>query len=830
MPDLYDCLQTAIDANEIDMTRAQRAQAEFLELKQRYARTMPEAAAAAAAERDVKKATQAATAERRHSMVAQLQRLRANALFVQRADRPDLALKSVLAFGEGRGHKVFGVEATHKSIRRQLLGEMSQVLETFGKDLLGRTRKPALLRNVAREMHREATGDAAAAELATAARAAFERARAMFDAHGGHIGELADFGMPHAHDARAMKAAGFEAWRDAVSDRLDWSRIEDFATGQPFAPPGRKPDPRAAERFLKDVYDGIVTESWNRRVPSMVPSGRALYNRRADHRLLHFRSADDWLDYNEAFGAAEPYSAIIRHVDTMARDIALMRVLGPNPRGGLEHMIQTAERRAHLAGDKRMVDRVKAAADTARNMLDDVTGAANDPIRYGMAKFFGGVRALLTGAQLGSAPLSAVTDLWTMRMAAKTMGMNPGNLMSRSVQLMSSHATRETAASMGYVADVLAETGSAQARFLQDGVAPEIAQRIASGVIRASGLAFWTDMHRLAFQMEMSGYLGANAGRALDQVDEPLRRLLTSRGITAEDWAKLSDPELLFRPEGGAFIAPVTWRRAAIAAGMGQAEADGLATRLGAIIEEQLEFAVPTASLEGRAMLRGVGQPGTFAGELIRSVTMYKSFALSITINQIRRAMAQRAAGGSPALYAAELIAGLTVFGGLAVQLKEISKGRDPRPMTDPRFWGAAFLQGGGVGIFGDFLSSGVSRAGGSFAETLAGPVVGLGGDVLRAGVSNAGRVLEGREPLLGRDLVNLGRRYTPGSSLWYGRLALDRTLWDPMQRLLDPEAETQWRRAMQRARRERGVEYWWAPGEAEPARAPELGNIAGGR
>jgi hypothetical protein len=71
--------------------------------------------------------------------------------------------------------------------------------------------------------------------------------------------------------------------------------------------------------------------------------------------------------------------------------------------------------------------------------------------------------------------------------------------------------------------------------------------------------------------------------------------------------------------------------------------------------------------------------------------------------------------------YALGFFAATTIGGALALELKEIAKGKDPRPIPrakDPalehaEFWGAAMLQGGGWGIFGDFLGSTENRFGG---------------------------------------------------------------------------------------------------------------------
>jgi hypothetical protein len=434
---------------------------------------------------------------------------------------------------------------------------------------------------------------------------------------------------------------------------------------------------------------------------------------------------------------------------------------------------------------------------------------------------------VLTSIQLGSAALSAVTDAQTIRSAAKIMGMNPNNVLGRSVSLMASNATRETAARMGYVADTLADMGSTAARFTGDIAAGEWAERLSSFTLRASGLSFWTDMNRIAFQMEFAGFLADNADRAFDEIDAPLRRLFDDRGIRAADWDLLRNPDHLFRAENGAtFLSPMHWLKTQDV--LPPAEAEGLAMRLQMAIDEQLELAVPQATLEGRARFLGNTVPGTFGGELLRSTAMYKSFALSLTLGQYRRFMSLPA-GMDRLGYAASFGAGMFVLGALAVQLKEVSKGHDPRPMDRWAFAMAALLQSGGLGIFGDFFASETSRVGGGIAETLAGPVAGAAGDVIGPVASNVQRLAEGRDPLIGRDIANLVRYDTPvASSLWYGRLAYDRIVADQLQTFLDPDAETQWRRQERRRERDYGNTSWWKRGELAPSRTPDLTSAIG--
>ncbi len=814
MVNMNDCLQVAIDNGEIDPRRGKDSQAAYNQLVDRYKTSMPLHVAEAAAAADLKVAVRRMTNSRAHAVIEQLKTAqRNNAIYGAPDATPNLLIRNLER-----------TRFERDGIMKQIHGDIAEFLRENARDLKGDPRNKVLLGDVVRELHGEKTGNAHAAQMAQAIQRAQTRLRTLFNAHGGDIGELADFGMPHVHDVSKLRKAGFDTWRDDVFDKIDWNRITDNTTGKPFALGGR-PNRAAADRFLKDVYDGITTRGWNRREASFSPGGKALYNQRADARVLHFKNADMWMQYNEHFGGTNPFDSIVSHLDGMARDIALMRNFGPNPQAGLDHALQVLEKSANLALDDKMAAKLAAKSKLAKAMLGQMDGSGNVPANHAWAAFFAGTRQMLTAAQLGSATLSAVTDLATVRMAAKAVGMNPNNTISRATKLIASKASRQEAAAMGYVADTLADAGSASARYLGDVWSPEITERFSNFVMKASGLSHWTDMNRIAFQMEFGAHLAQQVGKKFDDMDPLIRKALEMGGITADDWAKIADPAALFiAPNGARFIATKHWLETT---SLPRAEAEGLAIRLQSVFEEQMEFAIPSVSLEGRAKFIGDSAPGTIGGELLRSSAMYKNYAISLTLNQYRRIMALETKTAR-AVYAAQLVGGMTIMGAFAVQLKELSKGRDPRSMDDVGFWGAAMAQGGGIGIFGDFFKSETSRSGGGLAETLAGPVVGLAGDATRLVASNATRAFEGKDTFIGRDITNLARRYTPGTSLWYARTPLDRLTWDQMQRFLDPDAEKQFRRAEKRQQREYGNASWWAKGQALPRRAPDLSNALG--
>jgi len=830
MANIHDCLDRAATDGLVEPGRAAAAKAEYDQLVDRFVAGgmgLPQAEAEAAG--ILREVTKAATVARRHAMIHQLQaQVRLRGIILHASD-PAKALKSLLEYDDGSfaaGFTGETVRSLRDAIEKGFMGQIADVLRATGTDAFGRNRDPATLRNVIRELHGQASGDAKAAQLAQAMRTVQERGRLLFNAHGGNIGKLADYGLTHTHDARAIRKAGFDGWAAETFDRLAWHRITDHQTGKAFTTaPGGRPNRAAGMAFLRRVYDEISSDGWVNRTPSTVTAGKALYNQRAEHRVLHFKDGDAWMDYNAKFGATDPFSAMLGGLRGLAQDIALMRVLGPNPRAGLEFASQIAKQRAAMMPGENMRNSVGKAAGTARLMLAHLDGSANTPAEGGRAwaSFWSGTRGILTGVQLGSAFLSSMTDNVTVRMGAKVAGLNGNNITARAMALMGSEHARVQAANAGYIMDSLADMSTAAARNGLDEMMPDIARRISTFVMRASLLSRWTDAWRVAIQMEFASELGTNATRAFADLPEKLRHTLDRRGITPADWDHLRSA--IYSPKPGtAFIHPQHWLQNQRA--LPPAEAEGLALRLQMVAEEMLEVMMPTFNLQARAKVIGDARPGTLRGEAARIALQYKNYPIAFTIGQFQRIRWGKV--GSRVGYTAALIAGMTAMGALSVQMKEIAKGRDPRPMTDGKFWLAAMIQGGGAGIFGDFLYATESRAGGGLAETLAGPAVGLAADAIGLVGRNAMALAKGEDTALGRDVANFVRYNTPvGSSLWYVRVAFDRLIADPLQQILDPDAEEVFRRRIRQQQRDYNNDYWWSPGDASPTRGPDLSNAA---
>lgn len=220
---------------------------------------------------------------------------------------------------------------------------------------------------------------------------------------------------------------------------------------------------------------------------------------------------------------------------------------------------------------------------------------------------------------------------------------------------------------------------------------------------------------------------------------------------------------------------------------------------------------------------------GTVARALASSVFMYKSFLITNLFTHLMPAVSKAWDGAKTGNVAkmehlASILVGTTIMGAAAIHMKDVSKGRETRDMNDWKFWKAAALQGGGFGLFSDFLFSDFSRFGRSPMVEALGPIAGLVEDVrqmakgtLDQGVNEAMGEKAQKDRNIPRDLFKLAKRNIPAVNLWYSRLIVERLFLDQIEKQLDPRAEMKWRKADQRFYRDTGQKLYWRRGELAP-------------
>jgi len=773
------------------------------------------------------------------------------------------------------------VEGKRKAILGQAHARLEEMIWAFRKTgFTGRRMNVAKMENVVRELFDGGSGDAAAKAFADAWTEVSENLRQRFNRAGGAVGKLEKWGLPQVHDARALRKRGLAQWKADTLALLDPAKMRHPISGQPMT------TAQVAES-LDVVYRRIVTDGLVD-APAGAGGGRgALHKQHAEHRFLVFKNADAWMKYQKLYGtggAEGIFAAMMNHVNVMSRDIAAMEVLGPNPGLTLEAMIGFVRKEGANAGaglpaifpTKSPVGlpwnpETYAASkiQRARDMWAHMHGSANVPVNGFLANTLSAVRNITFATALGSATLSSVTDLGRQQIHRRFAGVfktahtgrdlrgatNPMVVLGDVVQQFKSLNRRE-AVRAGLILESATHVLHESARYAGSFNGPMWSQVFADRMLTWALLTPWTQANRHVFGLSIMAEVADNVGKRFAELDPGLQRLFGRYGMGAAEWdairqftpSVMGDADTFVRgrqPGADAFPknpTPSTIRDAGkLMAGSQAGEAldpirylkatdiadERLAERYLEMILQETERAVPSGTVANKALWVGQNQPGTFRGELMRSVSMLKSYGTIVLMQDWGRVASEVGQGRKlrGARFMASIVISSTVLGALALQLKSLSRGEDPRPMDEPEFWGAAMMQGGGMGIYGDYLFGSVNRFGGGFAGSLAGPVTSRASNLWNLTGGNLIQFGQDEPTNFGRESVSFARMNL--SMPFYLRLAYERVLLDELQKVADPDAYQAFRRKASKLKTQFKTGYWWAPGEAGPRRAPDFGNIA---
>ena len=789
------CIPDMVKRGEIDAARGKRMKDLFDDLETFYGKSMgPDAAAAEASEATLRQLRAEARLKKRQTLL-QINRQREAVQDVARfRGKSRYAAVSALLDDDDRApYRGGNVTTAAQRIEFQMHGRIGEFIERHRNTLLGKPDDPQGLDDVARELAGQASGNERARVFAESLRDTFETLRQRFNSAGGNIRKLDSYALPHRHDALKVRAASKAQWLADITPELDRAKMIDDRTGAPLS------DERLAE-VLDGIHDTIRTAGLNGEPSTAFRGPGKVASRRAEHRVLHFRDGDAWLRYNAKYGADHSvFNAIMGHIRGMSKDIALMERLGPNPDATVRYLLDAADI-AEAKGNDVLVGAVEsksAGRKRAEDLWRYVKGETSVPvvpesvIGRGVLAGTYGARNWNVASMLGSAMISAMSDTHTGVLARKFYGLPDTRALSYYLRqfVPRSKESRDLATRLGAGMHQAAQGMTSTVRLFGEARGPAWTQVMADSTLRVSGLSLWTEKGQEMFVTDLLGALGDVRDRPWDNLPAGMRAAMERNGIDKFDWTAIRQSEPI-RTASGTYIDP-------------QAVMDRKAgERLADMVLRGRAAAVIDTSPTSRVAVNFGTTPGTLGGEVIRNSFQFKGFAGALAIKQYR----------------------MTMFGALTIQLREIAKGRDPRPMDDWEFWSDALLQGGGLGIAGDLIGVFSNDRIDSVGQFFGGPNVALVTDAVR-GVKTAlpGKEREDgtyREGNPGKAALRFAKRHLPGTNLWYARLAFERLIIDTLDEQVNPDVE------LDRARQQRTAEknhqgFWWAPGSMAPERAP---------
>lgn len=696
----------------------------------------------------------------------------------------------------------FGVEQRKDAILALDMADMSKSIDAYAGALGYKiTRQDAL--NVVKEIGRPgSTGDANARALAEVWVKGREAARERKNAAGADIGKLRNWIMPQAWGVPGMKKAGKVAFIEDAMKHIDRTRYWDDATG-------RQLDEKELREALGYAFETITTDGLNEPVSGVQGRG-SLAKRLGVHRELHFKDADGWYSMAEKYGEKDILTMMTSTVRKDARDIAILETYGPNPKAGFDGALALAK---HL-------DRSNKGSWMAKNYFAELTGENNAPASELVANSMLGLRQWLVATKLGGMLLSQLNDIAVSLAIARTNGLGMGDaikLMAKSLN-PANKADQALARRQGILAQSIINDVAQRYGETVKGVT--LASRFASATVKLSGGEWWTNGMKRASMTLIGAHL--NDFVTGKKQGPEFQAMLDRYGIGAKELEILKQVEAV-DIYGEKILTPTAVKL------LGDTpEIRETALKVAQMMIEEADTMVPTPGLKERAMMKSGTKPGTLSGEFMRSVALFKTFTLTMTTKVLPRIFnRQSLKTARGAGIAAQFALSMVILGGVSYELKEIAKGRNPRDIFDPSFWGSAAAQSGGLGIFGDFLFEDYNRFGSGAWATLGGPVASTIEDAVKLTAGNLRQAGKGEETDFAAEVIKSVKDNTPFLNLWYARAAVDHLIFNQIQEAANPGYL---RRMRKRVEKENDQSFFWNPEDVLPTEGPSFSEAAGGR
>jgi len=790
--------------------------------------------------------------------------------FIRNKERLDLAgskfigLKSLLG-----GHAGFiraSVDVDQKATRARILGDLHADLDAKG--LVGAYNKDEVSRALAKEMAElnlpnpkaNISGNPRAFEIAKIINKHMKRTINELNSKGAWIREVEGYITRQSHDSEKLRKMGFAGWYNLLLDKLDKEAT--------FKERGVL---EADEKdFLLEVYDNLVTGDHNKHgqlrfgVKEALSKSGFVAKKNSHERVIHFRDSDAWFDYNLEAGTGSLQSSINRSFQYMADDLGLMQNMGPNPHQMLEDL-----KRAAINDLKPIAADVKdlKASKRAQREIDKIKGDALDNIMSvldGSTDLIGGNflarqnAALRAGVRMNTMGATVLTSFTDVASTASEMnyqfGTNYLGSVAKEMTRLGTGLSKEGKSEMYRILGVMADRmiGEYHMRFDADGSMPGQRAKLEWIYYTLNGQRGWDAFRKSGAVAGMLSNLAGLSKLKFNDIPMETRRVMGLYEIDESQWSLFK--KIVRKDESGTdFVTPELVKDiedSDISKIIGKSDRKSidqykqrLERNVRAYAVDRADHAVPTPGANERAILLRGTQRGTPEGEALRHFAIFKSFPTAYLSKIMMRDTSGKLpipADGGPIQATefglrgaveglregkgawgaiAQTMVGMTGLAYMSMVAKDLAKGLEPRDPTKAETWLAAMAQGGGFGIYGDFMFGEFNRYGMSVTQTFLGPTANLFDDIgslyakFRDGddvAASAVRIIRNNMGILASFAPN---RYiaVPAilTNMFYTRAALDHLFLYQLQENMNPGFL---RRMEKRIMQERGQEFIISP------------------
>ena len=524
----------------------------------------------------------------------------------------------------------------------------------------------------------------------------------------------------------------YKAWRDFVMEKLDQERT--FAGVEDI------------EEFMLFVYNSLVKNQYLKSDGAEFTFGSRQTARGKDvakaaglsaKRVLHFKTADNWFDYNDKFGVGNLKESFFSGLQTAGRNIGIMDTLGTKPADNFSKIKKAVGNKLNKLGRSTQDLASDAKFDKFLKVVD---GSIYTVENFAVAKYSAIARAIASMAKLGGATVSAAADIGLYGSEMRYQGRSFLGGMAEAVgslgKIKNTQQKKDIAEGLGFIADntIYDVAGRYQ-----------VGDNLSKGFTKAQRfffklnlLSWWTNSLKEGAMLGMANYFAKQKNLAFDSLNPQLKSLFNVYNIDSTKWNIIRKTAMEKADDGKEFINIGLLDQISDAdvkkiTGLDdlskrelQIEKDKFKASVSGMLLDRSIYAVIEPDARVKATLTQGYLGGTGMGEAIRFFGQFKAFPLSIVQKVLGREIDyfkgpnKDLARGIVGLGSIIVTSGL--LGYLSMTIKDLLKGRSPRDPTKLNSVMAAFLQGGGLGIYGDVLFQ-ETRSGGDIIGNIAGPV-----------------------------------------------------------------------------------------------------------
>ena len=690
--------------------------------------------------------------------------------------------------------------------------KLVNAIRSLGKDAWNDFSEGRIDLEIMREMIGEPTGVKGAKDIARILKQSQNSWRLRLNDLGANIGELDDWITRTTHNTEKMAAAS-KGSRLLDDNRLAWVEYIQTKLNLKRTFPDVN-DPIEINKILSSIYDSLMTgDHLKYGGTNSIYGTKNVTNRLNSSRVLHFKDLQARQEYNIKFGEPSLQTSVFNVLTSSAKNIVMMQELGTNPQDTFNKILALLKKK-YKSSDYEIVRDLNF--ENFKGSFAEIDGSANIAGSQILAKIGEVVRSTGDMARLGGTVITSFADLGPYMTTTNFQGRGLLTGLFEAINGLLGGNNKAAMEALEVISNsvVVSNRGNVYA----DGADGTGAiNNLRNKFFKWNGLNGWVASLKSSMALGVSKFYGSLSETKFLDLEKRERNFLTLYGIDEGKWNMLRSIKTL----------AVDNKRYLTAEAVDDISDDVINKYLGRklsareirnfkkdlqltwknVLNDQGTHGTPEPDTQIRSITRMGTVRGTAMGEVNRFVMQYKNFSVSLYKKILRREMDSYGPDESKLIGASMLASTLmlgTIFGYIVLSVKDMLSGRSPRDPKKSAVIMQAFVQGGGGGIYGDFLMSEIqNQYGNGILETAAGPTA---GDIKKL-IDVVRNMNEPKKA--GKKFLQLAEGHTPFINLYYTKAAYDYLIGYQIKEYLDPGF---FNRMKKRNEENRGQTYYFKP------------------